>query len=221
MDEWSRDLDWATDMAGVDLSTAELVDNTAKRRLELLYTQNGVRKERHFFYGRLKEDGDGKPSPIHTGPHPMGVRCKHYTQVAGEWVGFSGDASTTGDIFLEDSGYEDESNGYNSDGDIPLTFAFGDQYVGGLGKAQIVEGVTSRWGLTPTKTITLEVRLTRDNGHAYTKTKQVTATPGTSSYIHAYGDRARCRYIDISNTRCPEFIGQEIDVREGGPSRDK
>jgi hypothetical protein len=97
LQEWSRDLDWDTLMSGVDLTIAELVNNAEMRRIELLYTDtSGDRQELHFFYGRLKQDNDGNQSTYITGPHPMGVRCRHYDlDEDGEWQGWSGGAGGT------------------------------------------------------------------------------------------------------------------------------
>jgi hypothetical protein len=222
MDEWSRDLDWATDMAGVDLSIAELIDNTPKRRLELLYTAvDGTRAERHFFYGRLKEDGDGKQGPIHTGPHPMGVRCKHYTQIGTGWVGFSGDSSTTGDVFLEESGYSDDANGYDSSGIIPWTWTLGDTYLGGISNANILETLGSKFTSEITKAFTITVTTFRDVGRQSTHTKTLGITVPSNLYLHFYSDRFRVRYTDLTATQAPAFVGQEANVREAGPSRDR
>jgi hypothetical protein len=222
MDEWSRDLDWATDMADIDLSTAELVDNTPKRRLELLYTAtDGSRQERHFFYGRLKEDGDGKPGPIHTGPHPMGVRCKHYTQIGTGWVGFSGDSTSTGGVFLEESGYSDDANGYDSTGIIPWAWTMGDVYLGGISNANILETLGSKFTSEITKAFTITVTTFRDVGQQSTHTKTLGITVPSNLYLHFYSDRFRVRYTDLTATQAPAFVGQEAEVRSAGPSRDK
>jgi hypothetical protein len=95
--EWAVDLDWDTLLATMnDVSAVELVNNPKKDRLEMIYedTSNDY-QEYHFYYGRMKQDGDGQASPIITGPHPVGIRCKHYGIAGGTWVGWSGDAGGT------------------------------------------------------------------------------------------------------------------------------
>lgn len=215
MDEWSRDLDWATAFAGIDLTVAQLVDNTAKRRLELLYTDaTGARAEHHFFYGRLKEDGDGKPGPLITGPHPSSVQCKHYCQIANSWVGLSGDASATGDVFIEESGAADEAA---DDQDITWEWELGDVYPHGLSRASILETITVKFQDGNTKEYTATVTLIRDNGNERAITK--TFTGNTSLYIHAYCDRFRIKFTDTSHTAASAFVGIESMWRDAGPNR--
>ena len=222
MDEWSRDLDWATDMAGVDLSIAELIDNTAKRRLELLYTDTeGNRKERHFFYGRLKEDGDGKPAPLITGPHPMKVRTKHYTQIGTGWVGFSGDSTATGKVFLEESGTSDAANGYDTNGTIPWQFTMADVYPEGLSRSHTLEQISPKWADGNNKTYTFNITAIRDKGSTATLTKTYNSGAQQGVYVHIYCDRYHLQIQDLTSTAASAFVGLETSWRDAGESRDR
>lgn len=222
MDEWSLDLDWATNLAGVDLSTAQMIDNTAKRRLELLFTAaDGTRQEYHFFYGRMKQNTEGKSVPLITGPHPMGVRCKHYTQIGTGWVGFSGDASTSGKVFLEEGSDTDAAHGYDSTGIVPWTWTTGDIYPEGLSRSHLVEELQPKFQDGNPKTYTLLCTFTRDKGFTYTKTKTYASGTQQAVYIHAYTDRHHIQFSDLTNTAASAFVGYEAITRDAGPSRDK
>lgn len=220
MTEWSRDLDWDTLFDGVDLSTVQLVDNTEKRRVELLFIDTaGDRQEMHLFYGRMKQ-GEAGLLPLVTGPHPMGVRCKHYCQLDTAWEGFSGSAAADGKVYLEESGFADEAQGYDATGIVPFTFTLGDVYVAGLGASQLVESSTPKFAATLSKSFTMRTALLRDKGYARTITKTFAAGTQSKVYIHGYCDRYRVTFSDLTATEAPPFIGNEIRVRGAGDKRD-
>lgn len=221
--EWSKDLDWVTAFNGVDLTTVTLVDKPHKRRLELLFVgTDGTHQEYHFFYGRMKQDGDGGPAPLITGPHPSGCSCKHYCTIDGVWQGFGGDASTTGDVFLEDSGWADASNGYDTEGNIPWVWESPDVYLQGFSVAQILEQINPKFtDHGEPKAFTILLSFHRDKGKSYSKTKTYTAGEQQQVYVHAYADRHSVQFSDISTTESPAFIGYDVEMRGGGPTRDK
>ena len=223
MEEWSNDLDWNTDFAGVDFISAELVDNTPKRRLELLYVgADGNRHELHFFYGRMKQGDDGKPAPLITGPHPSGIRCRTFTQIGSAWEGFSGGNASTGEVFLEGGSDADAANGYDSTGIVPFQWTLGDAYPGGsISKAQILESLQAKFTADVSKVFTVTGTFFRDVGNSFTKTKTIGITTPSLIYIHAYCDRFRLTFSDLTNTAAPAFVSVEGDVRSAGPSRDK
>jgi hypothetical protein len=221
MAEWSRDIVWGDIFAGVDLCTAILTDNTPKRRLELLYTAaNGTKKELHFFYGRMKQ-GEAGALPLITGPHPMGVACKHYTQTATEWVGFSGSSSTDGKVFREEGSAADEAHGYDSTGIVPFTFTLGDIYAGGLSSAHIVESARPKFTSELSKTITMTGTFIRDTGPTTTRSKTFAIGSQAVVYWHKYCDRHSITFSDLTPTACPGFVGYELTVRAAGPARDQ
>ena len=222
IEEWSRDLDWATLMAGVDLTKAQMVDNTAMRRVELLYTDTlGIRQELHFFYGIMKEDGAGHKAPLIIGPTPMGVASRLYTNLSGAWTGFSGSSAADGKVFLE-GGEADAANGYDSNGNIRSFWTLGDIYIDGLSIAQILEQGNPKFGdAASTKTYTLTGGFHRDKGKSYFKVKSYIAGSQQQVYWHSYADRHRVSFECITNTAAPPFIRYDVEMRDAGPTRDR
>ena len=223
MEEWSNDLNWESDFSGVDFTSAELVDNTPKRRLELLYVgANGNRYEMHFFYGRMKPSVDGKTGPLITGPHPSGIRCRTFTQIGSSWEAFSGGSASTGKVFLEGGSASDAANGYNSSGVVPFQWTTGDTYLGGsVSNAQILESLSAKFTSDNPKVLTVDVVGFRDVGTTFTATKTIGITVPNNIYIHKYMDRFRLTFKDLTATAAPAFVAVEGEVREAGPSRDR
>lgn len=215
---WSDEINWTTIFAGVDLSTAKLFDNPAMRRLELLYTAvDGTNQEYHFFYGMLEQE---ESLPRKTGPHPTGVRTKHYCTINGAWQGFTGDKTATGAIFLE-GGYADASNGYDAQGNIPFDVTTGEFYVTGYSGSHLVGCGYPKFGGGLTKTITLTGSFSRDIGTTFTKVKSYTVNAHKKVWWHRYCDRHKLNIQDISATQMPALIGYSVEVREGGVARNK
>jgi hypothetical protein len=236
--EWSNDIDWTTVMSGVTLANVQFVHNPLMDRLELLYLDSTQRKELHFYYGRMKQDADGNTAPLITGPHQAssaatdGWRCKHYANEGGSWVGWSGDNSTGGDIFVERESAADASLAYDgSNTYVPFNVVTGDYYFGGLGRATILEfgypkfeGSTTK-ALNPTTSSNLSGlfgTFQRDgSANTYTKSKLFTANTQRKVYWHAYADRHALQIKNIDSTALPALVGYEVEVRDGGTGRDK
>lgn len=222
VEEWTNDLDWSTDLTGVDLSTIELYDKPHKRRLEMLYmAADGTRKEYHFFYGRMKQGIDGKAQPVITGPHTSNTRCRHYTIISNKWEGFSGGSTSTGKVYLEDGQAADDSEGYDATGIVPWTVTSGDMYIGGMGKAHILESASVKFSDSLEKAFTLVGTFTRDAGTTAILTKTLGITFPQKVYFHQYADRHRFSFSDLTNTAAPAFIQYDLEVRGAGDSRDK
>jgi hypothetical protein len=222
VEEWSSDLDWPALIEGVTLSNVILVDKPHKRRIEMLYTDAaGDRQEMHFFYGRLKPGIDGKQGPLVTGPHPSGCRCKYYTMIDGQWIGFGGDASEIGDVFLEDDQAADDSNGYNASGVVPWTITPGDLYIGGETKSHLVERADVKFSDGIDKDFQVVATFFRDTGKTHTVTKTYSTTGTTKVYLHQYCDRHRMSFTDLTNTEAPAFVGYSLITRPAGDSRDR
>ena len=213
--EWSRDIPWDIVVGDSDLSLARLTDKPHKRRLELLLSDG---REYHFFYGRTKQDGDGNPSPILSGPQTTRTSCKHYCTIGGSWAGFSGDSTSGGAVYLEDATAKDESYAHNSAGAVPYKITTSDIYIGGISKAHIVESADLKFEDGITKEFAVIGTFTRDSGATYTKTKTFN---GESLYFHAYADRHRVTISDITATEAPPFVGYSFKVRQAGPARDR
>lgn len=217
--DWTRDLNWATLMSGVDLSTADLRDNPVKRRIEMLYLDaSGAKKALHFYYGRMKQDSDGGEAALITGPHPRGYTCSWYGQVGVGQHGFTG--GTAGQVYLEEGQDADASNGYDSNGTIPYDVGAGDIYATGLGGAHIVEEAFPKFE-TGTKAITVEATFIRDAGTTVTVTKTFNIGTQKKIWWHRYADRHRVRFKDYTATALPALIGYEAEVRDAGSGRDK
>jgi hypothetical protein len=225
VEEWSTDIKWDVAFVGVDLTAVILTDKPHKRRIELLFTAaNGTRQEYHFFYGRMKQSPEGKMLPLVTGPHPMGVRYKHYTMVSGKWAGFSGDATTVGNIFTEDTKDADDAHGYDSTGIVPWQWHLNDMYVGGINKAHIIESINIKFADSPVKDFAVYFTVTRDSGVATTLTKLLTGDHTRfpkQLYLHAYGDRHSVGFSDLTNSASPEFVRYVLRTRTADGARDR
>jgi len=221
VEEWSTDLDWDAAFDGVDLTTVQLFDKPHKRRIEMLFeASDGTNQEYHFFYGRMKQGLEGKRLPLVTGPHLSGTRCRHYTVISGNWEGFSGDSSTTGKVFLEDSQAADDSHGYDSTGIVPWSWALGDVYVGGIQNAHIVENASVKFTDDVAKAFSMTGTFIRDAGGTDTQDKIIGLVTPSMIYLHQYCDRHRVAFSDITNTAAPAFVNYVIETRPAGGSRD-
>lgn len=218
--EWSRDLDWST-IPEASRPAIELVDNTEKRRLELLYVDsNNARQEYHFFYARAKQDGDGQTSPLITGPHPTNVRTKHFSNIDAVWIGWGGDSTATGDIYIENTGDADASEGYATGSTvIPYDVESGDKYLMGLGGAHVIEYGYPKF-VSGTKNITVVGKFRKDSGSDYTLTKTFAINSRKKIYWHKYADRHSIRFQDYTNTSLPALVAYEAEVMSGGKSRE-
>ena len=217
--DWSDDLDWTGLMAGIDLSSIRLVDNSEQYRLEMLYEKGGRRYEYHFFYNRLKND----KAPLITGPHPMGVRCKHYSNVNGRWAGWSGDDTHAGRVFVEREQSEDDAYGFDElTRVVPFAVQTGDAYLFGLGNSAIVtEGYPKFASNGVSKSIVFRGEFRRDGSDtAQIKLKNYSVNKQKKLYWSAYADRHNVLIEDISETALPALVAYEIDVRKGGEGKD-
>lgn len=218
--EWSNDLLWDTAFSGVTKSDIELVNNPEMRRVELLFLQT-TRKEYHFYYGRMKQDVQGATVPLITGPHPMGVRSKHYNTVNGAWTGWSGDASTGGFVFTERESDSDTANGFDVNGNISFSVKTGDFYLGGLGTATILNCGYPKFSTGTARTLTLDGTFRRDGSTtAQTSSKSFLST-NKKVYWHKYADRHSLQLTLTSTTDMPALVAYEVEPREGGLGRDK
>lgn len=223
VEDWSRDLDWPTLMSGVDLSTAMLVDNPVKYRIEMLYTSSaGVRQELHFFYGRAKTGSDGRSGPLITGPHRINEACRTWGICNNTWTGWGGDSSATGDVFVENTQAADDSHAYDGSGSVLFDVTTGEVYAGGFGRAHIVDMMYPKFVPSVSKNVTVTATFKRDGSSTeVTKAKTFTTTNKKKLYFHKYADRHKMRITDSSNTALPALIGYEIDLRDAGIGRDK
>lgn len=136
--------------------------------------------------------------------------------------------TTTSDVYIERSGDEDAAFGYDANGNIPFQVKTGEMYLGNLGRAAMTifgfpkfEGSTTK-ALDGSSTQAIEGTFRRDGAaSATTKTKTYTVNSQKKIYWSQYADRHAFEVRDISNTSLPALVGYEIEVREGGPSRDK
>jgi len=225
LDEWSTDLDWNTIFSSVDLSKVILVCKPHKRRLELLYTDsNGINKEYHFYYGRMKQGIEGKTLPLITGPHTTKTRCRLYTIIGTNLAGFSGDSTSTGNVYTEDVQAADDSHGYDVTGIVPWSWTLGDVYVGGIHKAQIAESANIKFEDSPTKDIQMIGTFTRDSGTTEIISKTIVGDHAAfpkQMYWHQYCDRHKIGFSDLTNTASPAFISYVLKTRSAGGARDK
>lgn len=224
--EWSRDLDWETAMANVTLSDIQLWHNPEMRRVEMHYSDSGNRREYHFYYGRMKQDADGNKAPLITGPHYAsqstltGYRSKHYNTVDGKWYGWSGDNTSTGDVFLERAVAADDSNAYDGSGTVPFEVACGDYYFGGLGGAIVVNFGYPKFA-SGTKNVTLTGTFRRDGSStAATAAKTFAIGSQKKVYWHRYADRHSLNIKDQTDTSMPALVGYELEINDGGIGRD-
>lgn len=234
--EWSRDIDWNNLLlgTGITLSNIELRNNPEMRRVEMTFKVGTIFYDYHFFYGRMKQDGDGKTAPIITGPHQIGtastgVRCKHYNTVGGQWEGWSGSAVANGKVYLERrtatgaEQVEDESNAYNGSptNAIPYQVKTGDLYFGGFGRATIAVFGYPKFGGSSAISITLVGDFNRDGSPVTSTVTKTYATNSTKKvYWMRYGDRHTLTIKDISTNDLPALIGYEVELRDAGVGRD-
>ena len=97
-------------------------------------------------------------------------------------------------------------------------------YLGGIDKAQILESAAIKFADTPQKDFTATFTCTRDSGTSQTIEKIIYGDDRVfpkSIYIHAYCDRFKAAFSDLTNTASPEFISYALATRPAGPSRDK
>lgn len=234
---WSSDLDWDTLMSGVDMDTIRLIDNPEMDRLEMLYdTGSNVMREMHFYYGRMK----GK-LPLITGPHLAssaatdGWYSKHYANVDNTWVGWSGDNSTTGDVFVEREQAADDSLAYDGANTyVPFQVTTPDFYIGQLGRAHMVgfgypKFASGAKTLSPSDSSNrsgLFGTFYRDGNtqtgapRAMTQNKKFVLGTYRKVYWHMLCDRHKVQIKNVDSTDLPALIAYEIELRDGGVGRD-
>lgn len=208
---WSNDLNWESIFDGVDLTSCILIDNPEMRRLEMLYNDNGW-KEYHFFYGVMKRNGQ----PKITGPHAAGWRCKHYTNLDGDWVGWSGDDGSDGYVFNERTGDEDQSEAYSSSKEVPFDVETGDRYPYGLNNSALPIFLYPHFSNTSSKNITITTTFDRDGddvSNPQTSSKTFNTTTKKKLYLGVYCDKFRVRVQDITNTSLPSLVSMEYTAR--------
>jgi len=148
------------------------------------------------------------------------------TYLANKWD--VGTPQATSDVFIERDGNEDQAEGYDDQGNIPFQVKTGDMYIGNLGVATMTifgypkfEGSTTK-SLAGDSAQAVIGTFRRDGASAATtKTKSYTINTQKKLYWSQYADRHTFEVRDISSTSLPALVGYEIEVREGGPSRDK
>jgi hypothetical protein len=242
--EWSRDIDWDTVMAGVTFSNIQLYNNFEMRRVEMLYVDSSSNhQEYHFYYGRAKEAHDGGRTLLVTGPHPasrstgtIGYQCKHYFQLgAGTWAGLSGTvADGTVKTFIErkdasgDAYYTDDALAYDASGNVPFQVKTADFRFAGLGSAFIVDFGYPEWRtsdgaktLAGTATSGFTGTFVRDSGSTSTVTKGFVIGTNKKIYWHRYADYCNFAVNDVSTTLMPALVEYEVELREGGIGREK
>lgn len=209
----SKDFDWEGTFKGIDLTTAMLVNNPEMRRLEFIYYDGDKWKDLHFFYGEQKPNGQ----PKITGPHPAGYRCKTYTKVGSDWVGWSGDASTTGAVWAERIGGIDSSNGYDADGNIPYQVETKDEYAFGLSDSALLTYIYPKFNerALSDKIITVKATCSRD-GRATPViiSKDYNLLKGKKVFYNKFADRFRILFEDISTSALPALVGLEYVTRQ-------
>lgn len=208
---WSKDYDWGA-LSTYNLSTSQLVNNPEMRRLEFLYDTGSGWEEIYFYYGELKQNGQ----PKITGPHKVGFRCKTYSEVSGNWVGWSGD-DRNGEVYAERVGYSDGANGYDASGNIPFVTLSGDVYEAGLKDAGLVNFVYPKFDERDLydKDVDVTGVFNRDGRQtAVEDNNPFNLLTGKKVYFHRYADRYQIGVEDISTTALPALLGFESDVRK-------
>lgn len=216
--EWSNQIDWAALTDGVDLSRVKLINNPQLYRLEMLYEKNGRCYEMHFFYDRLEDN-----SPVASGPHPMGVCVKHYSNIDGKWAGWSGEDSAPGRIFVEREQAADDAFGYDDvTRSVPFLIRTGDDYVDGLGTSTIVTEGFPKFGSNGIiKPVTFTGSFRRD-GFQTPSSKSKYFIIGTQKKLYwaAYADRHSIEIKDTSDTDMPPLVAYEISTRPAGGGKE-
>jgi len=225
LNDWTRNLNWATLMSGVNLATAKLVNNPSMSRLELLYVSGSTRYELHLFYGEMREGN----TPRITGPHVAGTTygwlCKHYALAdvaTPSWLGWSGSAYADGKVFCERQQALDASYAYDGAGVVPYRVDSGERYLNGLGSATVLELSHPKFAdPTVDKAVTIVGTFRRDgNAAAVTATKSFTIGSGKKLYWHRYADRLKMSVRDLTATALPAFVAHELYTNPAGMSKE-
>ncbi len=216
--EASSDLNWTSQFSGIDLSTAELRNNAAMRRLEFIYTTDSGTTwyEYRFYYGQMKSNGQ----PKILGPDLAGYRTKHYSFLSTQYRGWSGSKTADGKVFLERGQAQDASNGYNVSGHVPYVATTGDMYTAGIGGSVMAVFGYPKFE-TGSKTVNFVGTFRRDGfSSAQTKTKTFVIGTQRKIYWHYYADRHNVSVQDISATDMPALVGYELEVVGLGDGRE-
>ena len=210
---WSKDIDWDTHFANANLSTAVLIDNPEMRRLELIYDSDSAGAWKRFliFYGQFKSNS----MPKITGPNPTGFRCATYDMFNNNWTGWTGDDSSTGDVFNENTGVADAAQGNGANTNINFDVETKDFFPFRLKHAALVMFFFLKWSSpTVSKTVSVKATTTRENEQeALTVTRDYNVLNSNKMLVKKYGTKFAMRITDNSATALPGLVGAELTSR--------
>lgn len=214
---WSKEIDWDTHFGSADLTTAVLADNPVMRRLELYYDSNssGAWKLMKFFYGDVKANR----LPKVTGPDDALIRSIEWAKLGDTWAGFTG-GSSGGEIYNENTGTEDAAESNGSDTNILFFVKTKDYMPYKLRESGLFQFVYLLWdNATVAKDTSVQVSSTTEAGYQLQNVVKTYNVKNTNKmFVNIYGDRARLRVSDNSNTALPGLVGAELVTRRLGGS---